>query len=465
MTARLGPLDATWLLLDSADTPMHVGSLLIFSAPEGAGPDHVAQLAERLRLAGEAQPPWNLRLVRGLRGRAWPGWELDPGMDLDYHIRRSALPEPGGERELGMLVSRLHSHALDRSRPLWECHLIEGLHGGRHALYFKVHQALMDAGSVLLGLTGALSHDARQQDLPPLWAQTPGNSQRDLTGAQLGESLRGLFGRRAPGSQGAMRRALGRLLHAARKPGGDLHAPYTAPRSALNVRIGPQRRFATQQFPLARLQRAAAAAEATVDEIVLYLSGSVLRRFFKEYNALPDRPLVAAMPGLHADEESADGDNVYGAISLYSLGTHLADPLLRLAAIRRSAQAARVHLQALPEALLPAYALTISAPLLLGRLSGIHALVPRMFNLVVSDLAGPGETLYLDGSRLEAIYPMFPLMQDGALSIACYRYAGTVNFGLAGARDALPHLQRMAVYMEQALQDLEAALAVGAAYE
>ncbi|MDB5974483.1 MAG: acyltransferase [Nevskia sp.] len=464
MNHSLSALDRSWLLMDSADTPMHIGSLLIFSAPDDARPHFVAQLAERLRAETDVLAPWNLKLVRGMRRRLSPGWEIAADFDLEYHLRRSALPAPGGERELGMLVSRLHSHALDLSRPPWECHLIEGLHGGRYALYFKVHHALMDVGDVLRGLTGALSKNPRQRGLPPLWALPSEQSQRTVAGGQLGESLRGLFGGAAAGSQRAMRQAMQRLLQAARKPGDDLPAPYTAPRSALNVRIGPQRRFATQQFELARLQRAATAAQASVDEIVLYLCASVLRRFFKEYNALPQRSLVAAMPGLHADGDAAVGDNVYGAISLYSLGTHLADPLKRLAAIRCSVRATRAHLDALPPTLLPAYALTIAAPLLLGRLSGIHALVPRMFNLVISDLAGPRQPLYLDGSRLEAIYPMFPLTQDGALSIACYRYADTVNFGLAGARDALPHLQRMAVYMEQALQDLEDVIA-GAAHE
>ncbi len=461
MSSRLSALDWSWLLLDSADTPMHVGSLLIFSAPPKAGADYVEQLAAHLRTATGAVEPWNLKLVRGIR----PSWEPDAAFDLDYHLRRAALPAPGGERELGRLVSRMHSHALDLSRPPWEFHLIEGLHGGRFALYFKVHHALMDAASVQLRLCEALAQDARQRGLPPLWALASGEPRRALAGEPLGASLRGLFSRGSAGSQRAMTQALGRLLHAARKPGGDLPAPYTAPRSALNVRIGAQRRFATQQFESKRLEQVAAAADATLEEIVLYLCGSVLRRFFKEYNALPDRSLLAAMPGLHADGEGAEGDNVYGSITLYSLGTHLADPLLRLASIQRSVQAARAHLDELPESLLPAYALTISAPLLLGRLSRIHALVPRMFNLVITDLAGPLRPLYLDGARLEAIYPMFPLMQGGALSIACYRYAGTVNFGLAGAREALPHVQRMAVYMEQALSDLEEVLAAGAAHE
>ncbi len=460
MNHSLGALDRSWLLMDSADTPMHVGSLLIFRAPPKAGEGYVEQLAGHLRAATDAVEPWNLKLMRGVR----PSWEPDAAFDLDYHLRRSALPAPGGERELGMLVSRMHSHALDLGRPPWEFHLIEGLHGGRFALYLKVHQALMDAASVQLRLCEALAQDARQRGLPPLWALVSGGPRRAVAGEPLA-SLRGLFSRGAASSRRAMGQALGRLLQAARKPGGDLPAPYTAPRSALNVRIGPQRRFATQQFELKRLQRAAAEADATVEELVLYLCGSVLRRFFKEYNALPDLSLVAAMPGLHAVGEPADGDNVYGSITLYGLGTHLADPMLRLAAIQRSVQAARAHLDELPESLLPAYALTISAPLLLGRLSGIHALVPRMFNLVITDLAGPVRPLYLDGARLEAIYPMFPLMQGGALSIACYRYAGTVNFGLAGAREALPHVQRMAVYMERALSDLEEVLAAGAANE
>ena len=143
MATRLKPLDASWLYVESRTTPMHVAGLNIFSLPDGAPPDFLSNLVAQLREAKSFMPPWNLRLKDSLLRGVMPAWEVDDNLDLDYHLRHSALPHPGGERELGVLVSRLHSHELDLSRPLWECHVIEGLENNRFALYIKMHHALM----------------------------------------------------------------------------------------------------------------------------------------------------------------------------------------------------------------------------------------------------------------------------------------------------------------------------------
>ena len=448
--ARLNPLDASWLLLDTADTPMHVGALLVFAKPAGAPANFIEQLHERLMQCAPAGNPWTLCLQRGL-GNPFRAQRLEASeIDLSSHFHRTLLPAPGGERELGVLIAALHSRALDLALPPWECHLIEGLHDGQFALYVKLHHALMDAAGFLRLLASALSPSPGSPAQAP-WSVT-GASSRARAGDSITQSLRALLGPQVAQLGGAF----GRLLNAARGAGDGLRAPYRAPRSVLNTPIGPQRRFATQQYPLARLARVAGACDLTTDELLLYLCGSVLRRFFKEYNALPDEPLLAAVPA-----QRADGGEAYGSIGFVSLATHHADPRARLAEVRTSVRASDAHLNALPDELLPAYTLAATAPYLFGQFTGLDRFTPAMFNVTVAPFAGGDEPLYLGDAQLRAIYPMFPLTQGGALAISALAYAGTLNIGFCGAHETLPGLQRMAVYMGRALEELEALIASG----
>ncbi|MGH8461224.1 MAG: wax ester/triacylglycerol synthase family O-acyltransferase [Stenotrophobium sp.] len=462
MNKALNPLERSWLMLESPATPAHFGALLTFSLPAAAPRGYVGQLVERLRAECACVAPWNLRLNRKLR--FLPRWEEEQQPDMEYHVRHSAMPAPGGERELGVLVSRLHSHPLDMSRPLWECHLIEGLHDGQYAIYFKMHHALTDVASLLRMLTAWLSADPQQREAPAPWTLTSTASELHSAGERLQASMRSFIQRgEVVSSATDLGRAFTRLLRKGTKKDSALRAPYRAPHSALNVRIDAQRRFATQQYQRARLQRVAEACAISLDELVLYLCGSALRRFFKEYNALPEQPFIAALPGLRKGQDGEAGEAPYGSIAFVSLGTQFADPHKRMTEVHRSVQASREHLDAVPESMIPLYTLLTATPYLLSQVSGVRRLLPAMFSLVIADQAGPEQLLYCNGAELKSLYPMFPLLQGAALSITCLHYADTLNIGICGARETLPSLQRMAVYMGQALADLEEALTEGAA--
>jgi diacylglycerol O-acyltransferase len=455
MTRALNPLDLSWLLLDSADTPMHVSALLIFRMPAKAPAAFVGQLAAQLRATPPLGAPWTSKLQRNRRNPLRAQWIADESIDLDYHVRQSALPAPGGERELGVLVSRLHGNALDLARPAWELHLIEGLHDGGFAVFGKMHHALIDAAGFVRLLTRALSARKTGKVQAP-WALDAEPRARERAGEHIAEALRGLFAGQGFAPLREFGGAMLRAMRARLRPDEGLRAPYSAPRSVINTRIGAQRRVATQQYPLERLARAASALEASLDELVLFLCGSVLRRFFKEYNALPDAPFVAALP------IAGDGlPDAHGSIDFVSLGTQWADPQRRLDEIKASLQASREHLAALPEHWLPLYTLAVAGPYLAGQALGGARLLPAMFNLIVAIDEGPDAPLYLGGARLQALYPLFPLTQGSALTISVLRYAGTLNVGFTGARETLPGLQRMAVYMGQALDELEERIAEG----
>ncbi len=433
------------LTLESADTPMHVGGLLRFRLPKKAPADFLAELAASFCVQTELITPWHWRLKRAGLGALRSQWQECTSVDMDHHFRQIGLPAPGGERELGVLVSRLHSQALDMTRPPWECYLIEGLDDNCFAIYLKIHRALVDVAGgpeIFHAFLGSSADD--KSKAAPWTTCIDSDDLRDAPGFPLSETLR------ASTSIGS---AFGRLLSAGVRKNQALSVPYTAPRTALNGPVNSQRRFATQQYAISRLQTLSKHLGQDDDTVILlYLCGSALRRFLKEFNALPDEPLIAAVP-------QSNGSLADFNLSFVSLASDHARPLQRFAAVERSYAAAQEHLGAVPKSLRMAYSLAAGAPFLLGQLSGTRPWLPAMFNVFVNILPAPEEKRYLAGAALESIHSLSMLLPGAALSISCQRYAGTVNIGLTGARDTLPHLQRIAVYMEQALEQLEAEVA------
>jgi WS/DGAT/MGAT family acyltransferase len=458
-TKRLNPLDASWLAVDSVDTPMHVGSLLIFQAPDDAGDGFAQKLFSHLKSHSEAHPPWNLRLKSPALRRVLPAWRMEDDIDMDYHVRHSALPKPGGERELGVLLSRLHSRQLDFTRPLWESTLIEGLENNRFALYTKMHHSLVDGISGMRMLQRTLGDTpAASRKLPPPWACPPPEKVRaeddeppPIPEGVMSSALNGL--RKQARSMPELVRALGRLAR-----GGDggeqLIGPFAGPESVLNGRITGARRFGTQQYDLAQLKALAKKADATLNDVVLWLCGTALRRFLKEAHHLPGRPMTAGIP---VNVRPADDQGHGTAISfiMANLGTDIADPKKRLKAIVASTRAAKDHLQTLPRSALMQYTLLVMAPYILALVTGIGGRTRPVFNVTISNVPGPDKPLYFQGARLEAMYPISLLAHGGALNITCISYDGKLNFGFTGARDTLPHMQRLSVYTGEALEELE----------
>jgi WS/DGAT/MGAT family acyltransferase len=451
-TTTMKPLDSVWLMMETPDTPMHVGVLASFAKPGSASRSFYADMAEQMR-AAQVVSPWNSRLSRGLS----PGMIPDREFDIDYHFRRSALPQPGGERELGRMVSRLHSNPLDRSRPLWEFHLIEGLERDRFAFYVKIHHALVEAVNGVSALLSNLSSRSRVRTANPLWSQPLTDHDNDdltagLNSSDLAESLDSIasLGKAAMG-----------IVQGAVRPGerNSFLFPRGTPRSTLNRRINSQRRFATQQFEEQRIAALAKATDSTVNEILTYLCGSSLRRFFKEYNALPEESLIGVMPiSLQEHGEHLAGNAIAGL--RVPLGTHVGDSVARLDTVKEAMKRVRKDRAALPRETVTPYVLMRAAPMFASQLRGVGQFVPPLFNLAVSNTPGSEKPLYFNGARLEAIYPLSPLLQFNALSIDCVSYAGTFNIGFTGARDTLPRLQRMAVYFGKALEELEERVAL-----
>ena len=458
-TKRLNLLDASWLAVDTVETPMHVGSLLIFSKPDNAPADFMQRLVAHLKDCTEVYPPWNFKLKSLALRRLLPVWTYSEDLDIDFHVRHSALPQPGGERELGMLISRLHSRQLDFSRPLWDAHVIEGLENNRFALYTKMHHSLVDGISGMRMLQRTLGESAAaSRKLPGPWAaqpreKPPREEPEELSApSSLLDTVKDGLRKQAQ-SAPELVRALGRLIKAGNE-GGDLTAPFTAPSSALNGRVSGARRFATQQYDLARLKALAKSADVSLNDVVLWLCSSALRRFLKETHTLPAKALTAGIP---VNIRPADDEGMGTAISfvMANLATDIADPRKRLKAISSSMKSAKEHLQSLPRSALTQYTMLVMAPYILQLLTGLGGRTRPVFNVTISNVPGPTHPLYLYGAKLEAMYPVSLLSHGQALNITCVSYNGSMNFGFTGARDALPHMQRLAVYTGEALEELE----------
>jgi WS/DGAT/MGAT family acyltransferase len=458
----MNPLEAAWLYVDTSQTPMHVASLQIYSPPAGAPEDFVGRMLAEFRATRTCAPPWNQKLSGWWYDRLFPTWTTDASVDLDYHVRHSALPRPGGERELGVLVSRLHSHPLDLSRPPWEVHFIEGLDAGRFAIYAKMHHALIDGVSGMRLLQRKLSRDPNERFMPAPWAAEDGGVRAVPTdpggsaAASVDEAVSDIA--RTIGEQvgvlGDVGMAFLRLLRAGLQGDDPLTAPMTCPWSVLNGRVTAQRRFATLSLGLDEVKAVARDAGATLNDIALAVCSGALRRFLLDSDALPDAPLTAGLP---VDVRPAGDQETGTAISFIcaSLATTEDDPVHRLALIKASTQRAKAHLQELPRAAMTPYTLLFMAPHVLQLLTGLGGRLRPVFNVTISNVPGPDHPLYLNGAKLEAMYPVSLLSHGQALNITCLSYAGRLNFGFTGCRDTLPHMQRLAVYARDAFAELQ----------
>ena len=452
----LSPTDQLFLWLEKRQQPMHVGGLQIFSFPEDAPDDYVARLAEQLRKDTEVTAPFNLRLDSRL---AQPVWVHDEHLDLEHHFRFEALPTPGRIRELLAFVSAEHSHLMDRERPLWEFHLIEGLGDRQFAVYVKVHHSLVDGISAMRMTQKMLSTDPSKRNMPPVWDMSVRQGRGgDRSSPSLWQSISHLLGESGKqlGTVPTVARELLRSVNQARKD-PVYNSMFHAPRSILNRKITGSRRFAAQSYCLKRIKAVCHANDATVNDVVTAMCASALRTYLMNLDALPEKPLIAMVPVSlrkyqKPGEDQAEGNQV-GVIlaNLHTDEHHAGERLKKIHQGMQEAKDRYAHMS--PEEILNYTALTL-AP------AGFHLLTGmapkwQTFNVVISNVPGPKEASYWNGAKLEGMYPVSIAMDRLALNMTLTSYNDQVEFGLVGCRRTLPSLQRMLDYLEDGLVELE----------
>ena len=475
---QLTGLDAAFLAMETSSVYGHVGSVCVLDPSTCREPLTLERLQSLISTRLHLVPPFRRRLVEVPFGFDQPYWIEDPDFDIEFHVRELALPSPGDDRQLAQQAARLHSRPLDRSRPLWELYLISGLSGGRIAVYTKVHHAAIDgvSGNDILGAVLDLSPEGRELgDVPP-WTcdDVPGpvpllaRSVLSLAGqplraarltASLAASLPGLA--RSPGrpSLPVVDWVLPRRGSSAVLQQSGLRAP----RTPFNRPVSPHRRWAFRSVPLADVKQVKRAAGCTVNDVVMAVTAGALRRWLIDHSALPDGPLVAAVPvSVRTQEQQGTGGNRV-SMMMAPLGTHLADPAARLRHASEAMAAAKDQHGALPADLLSdvtqfaAPALAGQAARLAARLRLVEWLSP--FNLIVSNVPGPSVPLYYGGARLMAYYPLSAIADGQGLNVTVMSYDDGMHFGLIADRELVPDLDRLAGGLADELATLRALVA------
>lgn len=443
---RLPVVDAAFLRIETPRTPMHVASLQVFTMPSGADSSYVPDLVDRLR-TGELVDPWNLRLADGALDALAPSVVVAENIDMEYHVRHTALPMPGGERQLGELISYLHGVALDRSRPLWTCHVIEGLSDNRFAIYTKIHHALTDGVNGVRLISAALADEPDGAWAAP-WRHRPIKGKPPQSRRNAVPSLDLLT------TPVHLAKATAHLL-VRREEAEPVRRPFDAPQSTLNQPVTAARRVATAQIELARLQEVAQLADVSTNDVLLAVCSAALRRHMLDEGVLPAEPLVAGVPMSLRQQGETGGNAVTMAFA--SLATDEADPVQRLQTICASTTAAKNHMRAMPLPARRLYSLVTGAPVAAAMITGVGTVRRPPMNIVISNVPGPDRLKYLNGARLDALYPVSTPASGLALNITAISYAGRLDVGFTGARDNLPHLQRLAGYVDDALTEIETA--------
>src|SRR3954449_4021937 len=458
---RLTAVDASFLAQEGQEAHMHVGALLIF---EGESPDY-DELADQIRGRLHLVPRYRQKLVVPPLEAGRPLWADDPSFNLEYHLRHTALPHPGTEEQLQRLAARIFSQQLDRSKPLWETWLVEGLEGDRFALIAKTHHALVDGvagvdlATVLFDATAdppAVDADALEPWKP---SREPGTA--DLmaagvrgfvrTGLDLATRAAGAAVRPGTGLRVARDAAegLGEIVWAGLNP---------APETPLNVEIGPHRRYAVVRQRLADYKEVKDALGGTVNDVVLTVVSGALASWLRSRGVRTEGLEMRALVPVSirtADQQGALGNRI--AAMRGPLPVYIRDPVARLDVVKRAMTGLKESKQALGAEVLASVE-NLAPPTILAQASRLN-FSTRLFNLIVTNVPGPQFPLYLLGRRLCDLFPIAFLPRDHGLAVAIMSYDGGIEYGLLADYDALPDVERIATGIDEALDELKAAAA------
>jgi len=450
----LSAADESYLHRESATTQMHIGGVALF---EGTPPGHVELLQHvggRLALV----PRYRQKVVAPPAGMGRHRWVDDGAFDIDFHVRRAALPAPGGEDELRSLAARIFSQRLDRSRPLWEMLLVEGFAHARFAIINKTHHTLIDGVSGV-DLMTVLFDPTRE---PREVAQEPWLPRPSPSAASLSASVAGGYARAAAALPERAARAARRPRSTMARVGGSLGAMTESTlgaalrpmgSSSLNVRVGGHRRIA---FTLAQLDDFKLVKDAfggTVNDVVLTVVSGALRRW---YETRGERTRgVTLRAGVPVSTRSAGDEGEFGnqvSLVVAPLPLHIADAVECLGVISKAMRGIKRSRQAVgAQAIIELQG--FAPPTILAQASRLP-FSDRLYNVVVTNVPGPQLPLYVLGRELTALYPLPPLIGDRAVAIAVISYNGGVSFGLLGDFDALPDIDVIAAGIAATLAEL-----------
>ncbi len=465
---RLGGLDATFLYFETPSMHMHVCGLLILdpsTMPGGYSFDHIRRMLEERH---PLMPSMSRKLVVPPFNFGRPYWVKDPDFDLDYHLRRIAVPAPGGDRELAEVASEIAGRQLDRSKPLWEMWVIEGLANGNVAIFAKMHHSTIDGisgANMMVYLFDLEAVPSNPPEIPeePKAERIPGDLELFARGAIETISRPVEMVRLMPKT--ALR--LGSMLvSAGRRRGQGLATPFTAPRTPFNAAITPHRTIAFTEVKLDDVKAVKDAFGVKVNDVVTAVVSGALRRYLSDHDEVPEKSLISAIPVSVHDEAAGHEGMTKISVMFSSLMTDIEDPVERLRAIAATNdQAKELHKMVGADTLMQwaehaaPNTFSLAARLYSSlRLSERH---PVVHNLIISNVPGPPIPLYMAGARLAGLYPLGPIMDGAGLNVTVLSNEDRIGFGFIACRELLPDLWTLADDVALALGELTAAASVG----
>ena len=468
---QLSGLDATFLYLETPEMPMHVGALHVFELPPGYKGKFVTALRKHI----ESRLP----VAAVLRRKLWwmplnlanPAW-VDAVPDMRQHIVEIKIAKGAGMPELEAEVSRLHAVLIDRKRPLWKMHVFEGLAPGanglkRVALYTQLHHAAVDGQAAV-----ALANAILDVTATPRVIEAKPSSRQRVFKLEMAEMLRGVLGSQAqkiaeivrnlPSTVGTLKNAAsGAISSSSLLTGSKTPSNLTlAPRTVLNASITAGRAFASVTLPLPELKEIGRAHGATINDMVLMVCSSALRRYFGKQRTLPRKCLIAAVPISLREKGDTSSDN-QASMSFISLGTNIADPAKRLAHVKAATAAMKSTMGSI-KSILPTDFPSLGVPWLMEAATALYGKarvadrIPQVANVVISNVPGPPLPLYMAGARMLTNYPTSIIVHGMALNITVQSYDRSLDFGLMADAAAMPDVRELADAIAIAFDDLRA---------
>ncbi len=382
-------------------------------------------------------------------------------MEMEYHLRHSALPYPGDHSQLMHVVQRLHAGVLDRQRPGWFCHIIEGLEGNRWAMYTKIHHAYIDGMSGVKRMYGSLSPDPEDRGARAPWGKLP---ERKSRGGKAGGSRSGGLSRQLT-AVAELNRQLLKLARELRSPeqrSGSV--PFLAPRTHINDPVPSDlRSLGVASISLSELRRAAEAEQCTVNDVVLALSDGALQQYLAGRGERQYMPLVAMCP-MSLREPGDDTANTQVATLLVELGQPGEDLPSRLRCIADNSRRCKAEARGMSKEALIDFVLLLGGTFEIMQRTGLDQYLPQSYNVLVSNVPGPeGPELYLHGSRLLAAHPISTLTPGNNLNLTVLSHGTQVDFGLLAAQGTLPDMEQLMAQLEGQFEELRKAYPAPAA--
>lgn len=456
---RLTGLDAAFLYIETPEAHMHVAMTGIYDVTTMEGGYSFDAIKEHIRSRLHVVAPFRRRLVQVPFQFHHPVWIEDPNFNLDYHVRRIGCPAPGGRRELADVAAQIASIPLDRTRPLWEAWVIEGLKQDRIGFVVKVHHSAIDgaSGAEIMTEMYDLTPEGRGLEPQPVEPERIPTDQELITYAALSKL------RLARDSFGLVKRTVENVSHlvrAARDP-DIIHGavPLTAPRTPWNKSIGPHRAVSFARLPLGEAKAIKNTLGVTLNDVILAMCSGTLRRYLADHGGVPEEPLIATCPvSVRVDDDKGTLGNKVSAM-FSSLATNVDDPEERLRVIATSTDGAKADHELIGARTLTDWA-EWAAPRTFGLASRLYGSMNEslrpVHNLVISNVPGPPFPLYLGGAELVAAYPMGPVMDGAGLNITVLSYRDHIDIGFMADRDLVPDVWKLADAVQPAFDELVA---------